>query len=251
MIATLLGLPESPLVTFLIISLGGLVAFFTFAGISYGYFFVWRRDRYHAGFVPNEKENRSAIFWSIASVFGNAALMSPIHWLVAKNYSQIYWNVSDYGWGWLIASVVLMLFCTETMIYWIHRSTHTDFLFRTLHHTHHQWKASTPWVGLAFNPLDAFVQGLPLHLCAFVFPIHAGVFLISLGFVTVWAVMIHDRVSFVRWRFLNNTGHHTLHHYYSRYNYGQYFTFWDRLCGTHKSPFHDCQEVEEGFLAEA
>lgn len=251
MLAHLLGLPEHPMVTFLTLSIGGLIAFFALASISYGFFFVWQRKRFHPEFEADPESNRLAMFWSVISVFGNAALIAPIHWLVATGHGRVYWDVSEYGWGWLIASVLLMLITTETLIYWIHRALHGNFLYHRLHHIHHKWRKSTPWVGLAFNPLDSFVQGLPHHLCAFLFPIHGLVYLMSVSFVTVWAVMIHDRVSFVRWPFLNNTGHHTLHHWYSDYNFGQYFTFWDRLCGTWKSPFEGCEDVPEGVLAEA
>ena len=77
------------------------------------------------------------------------------------------------------------------------------------------------------------------------------VYLVSLSFGYIWAVAIHDRVSFVRWGLVNNTGRHTLHHWYYDYNFGQYTTIWDRLCGTHKSPFEGCEDVPAGVLATA
>jgi lathosterol oxidase len=43
-------------------------------------------------------------------------------------------------------------------------------------------------------------------------------------------------VSFFRWPWLNYTDHHTLHHWYSDFNLGQYTTFWDRFVGTYRSP---------------
>ncbi|CAG8843491.1 32811_t:CDS:1, partial [Racocetra persica] len=30
--------------------------------------------------------------------------------------------------------------------------------------------------------------------------------------------------------------HHTLHHLYFNYNYGQYFTIWDKIGGSHRFP---------------
>jgi lathosterol oxidase len=35
---------------------------------------------------------------------------------------------------------------------------------------------------------------------------------------------------------INTTAHHTVHHLYFNYNYGQYFTFWDKLGGSHRQP---------------
>ena len=94
-------------------------------------------------------------------------------------------------------------------------------------------------MSLSFNPLDSFFQALPHHLCAFLFPLHAGVSLLFISFVTIWAVAIHDRVSLVRHPWLNYTGHHTIHHHFSKYNYGQFFTFWDRVGGTYRAPEGD------------
>jgi lathosterol oxidase len=43
-------------------------------------------------------------------------------------------------------------------------------------------------------------------------------------------------VPLVRWRGINNTSHHTVHHWFQKYNLGQFFTLWDRIGGTYRSP---------------
>jgi lathosterol oxidase len=212
---------------------------------------VLRKGRFHPGYEADPAENRSAIKWSIIGIVGNAVLIAPIHYYVATGHSQIYYSVADMGWGYLILSVIMMFVLTETCIYWIHRALHHRLLYNPLHRIHHQYQKPTSFVGLAFNPFDSFLQGLPHHISAFLFPLNIWVYLVSLSVVYVWAVMIHDRVSFVRWGLVNNTGRHTLHHWYYDYNYGQYTTIWDRLCGTHKSPFEGCEEVPEGVLRTA
>ena len=35
---------------------------------------------------------------------------------------------------------------------------------------------------------------------------------------------------------INTSAHHFVHHVYFNYNYGQYFTFWDRLGNSHRQP---------------
>lgn len=73
--------------------------------------------------------------------------------------------------------------------------------------------------------------------------------------VNIWTVSIHDcdyRVpKFLRW-FINGSAHHTEHHLKFNYNYGEYFTFWDRLFGTYKDPgayHHDSpHEQLDNFL---
>jgi lathosterol oxidase len=247
----LLDLPDHPLVIFATLSIGGVAIFFVLAGASYLTFFVLKRGRFHPSYRPDRAENRSAIKWSIIGIVGNAVLIAPIHYLVATGHSQLYYSIADRGWFYLVASAFLMLAFTETTIYWIHRILHTRPLYERLHYIHHQYQKPTSYVGLAFHPLDSFLQGLPHHISVFLFPLNIWVYLLSLGFVYLWAVAIHDRISFVRFRLVNNTGRHTLHHWYYDYNFGQYTTIWDRLCGTHRSPFEGCEDIPEGVLSTA
>jgi len=51
-------------------------------------------------------------------------------------------------------------------------------------------------------------------------------------------ISIHDGSGFYAGEILNGADHHTIHHRYFNYNYGQYFTFWDRFCGTHRAPIY-------------
>lgn len=248
MLVKLLGIEDAPLAIFLVLAAGGVFAYFFFSGLSYLLFFVAGRKRFHPGYEADDQENRKARFWGVYSILGNAALMVPFHWALSHGWGKLYWDVDEYGWGWMIASILLYFVFTETCIYWIHRALHSDFLYNWLHKRHHQFKITTSWVSTAFHPFDSFAQALPHHLCAFLFPVHAGVYLAMVGLVTVWSVNIHDRVSLVRWKFINYTGHHTLHHWYSAYNLGQYTTFWDRLCGTYKDPEVMWDDIPEGVL---
>ena len=52
----------------------------------------------------------------------------------------------------------------------------------------------------------------------------------------IWSVVIHNRVSLVRFRVINYTAHHTLHHVYNKFNFGQFLTLCDRLGGTYRIP---------------
>lgn len=248
MLIKLLGIDDNPLAIFLVLTTGGLLTYFLVSGLNYLFFFVWLRKRFHPDYVADPIENRKARLWGTISIVGNAVLTMPFHFALAHGWGNLYWDVDDYGWGWLVGSVVLYLVVTETMIYWTHRLLHTEFLYSRLHKHHHQFKVTTSWVGTAFHPLDSFAQAFPHHLCAFLFPVHAVVYLTMVGLVTVWAVLIHDRVSVVRWKFINYTGHHTLHHWYYRYNLGQFTTVWDRIGGTYKDPERRYADLPEGVV---
>jgi lathosterol oxidase len=46
--------------------------------------------------------------------------------------------------------------------------------------------------------------------------------------------------------FLNGAAHHTVHHREFNYNYGQYFTLWDRIGGSYKRPEEAFEEKHAG-----
>ena len=236
MLNRMFGLPDEPWVILITLISAGYTFFLLLAGLSYWFFFVWKKERFHPDYRPDKKEIRRSLSWSLYSIVGNALLMLPLHIAIAKGYSKVYFHVEEHGWWWVLISAALILAITETMIYWIHRALHIPVLFRWLHKPHHSFRVATPWAGVAFHPLDSFLQALPHHLCVFLFPVHVGVYTAFITAITIWAVLIHDRLSFMPWRGVNYTGHHTVHHWYYRYNYGQFFTFWDRIGGTYKDP---------------
>ncbi|CAG8592871.1 5902_t:CDS:2 [Dentiscutata heterogama] len=145
-----------------------------------------------------------------------------------RGYSKLYDNINDYGFLYGIFSIILYLFFTDMCIYWIHRWLHHPLIYKILHKPHHRWIVPTPYSSHAFHPLDGYLQS-----CLFVF-------------VNLWTIMIHDgKVKFSKFlsceylssgSFINGAAHHALHHLYFNYNYGQYFTLWDKICGSHRFP---------------
>ena len=93
-----------------------------------------------------------------------------------------------------------------------------------------------------FHPAEAALVGLLIPALVFVIPIHAGVLGLVLLVMTVMGVtnhmgwemfprrLVHSRVG----QWLITASHHQRHHEQYRCNYGLYFRFWDRLCGTDK-----------------
>lgn len=231
-----LEMPKSILGLFALQFVGATLLYFVLAGLSHLVFFVWRKPRAFPGQATDRGQRGLAIKWTMIAMAGNAALSTPFQWGVSHGYSKIYWSVDEHGWGWIAISALLFLAITETAIYWIHRGLHTRRLYKSLHVYHHRFRVPTPWASLAFHPLDSFAQALPHFACAFLFPVHIAVYLGFVTYVTVWAVMIHDRTSFVTWPGINYTDHHTVHHVYNKDNYGQFFTLWDRIGGTYRSP---------------
>jgi lathosterol oxidase len=194
---------QDPFLLMILLTASGFSYYLVLATAAYLTFFVWGRERFVPDFEPDWSEQRSAILWGFIGIFGNVIFMMPLHMLAMSGWSKIYWDVSEHGVLWVVGSTLLLLAISETAVYWTHRALHTKWLFKHIHLRHHLWRKPTPFVGVAFNPLDSFAQALPHHLCAFLFPIHGVVYIVAVSLLTMWAVAIHDRVSFVRWWWLN------------------------------------------------
>ncbi len=219
---------------FLLLTLGTLGLYFGLAGASHGLL------RYKAKSGPGKRSESKkigeAIGLSLVSIGCNAVFIAPVVVLVLRGSSRAYFTVSDYGWGYLLASLVFLVCFTETLIYWIHRTLHARCLYKLIHRYHHGFRAPTPWASLAFHPLDAFLQALPYHLFAFLFPIHVGVYAAALVVVTLWTFLIHEPPLLFPAGWPYFAAHHETHHTCNRFNYGQFFMFWDKLLGTYRSP---------------
>ena len=236
MLTEWLGLEPTFLNTFLAIWVSGTLMFLVLSSVSYGFFFIWKRKVFHPNYKADRSEIKMAVRWGFINIAGNAVMTAPFHMLIAAGDTQIYTDWGDQPLWWVPVSALLMLFVTETSIYWIHRGLHVSPIYEWIHEPHHRYERPMSWASLAFNPLDSFAQALPHHVCILLFPINLWVYLGSVTIVTVWAVIIHDRVSLVTHPLINYTGHHSIHHRDFAHNYGQYLTVWDRIGGTWRDP---------------
>ncbi|ORC89145.1 putative lathosterol oxidase [Trypanosoma theileri] len=243
-----------------ILASGGVMLYLTFASLSTFIFFFEFEATYFPRTIPKDghkaelwRQIKHEIFISVLSIPFIAVLMAPAAVLVHRGYSRMYYNVEDYGWGYLFFSVLLFFSFTDCLVYWFHRGLHHPTLYRYLHKLHHSYKYTTPFSSHAFNPCDGFGQGVPYYTFVFLFPMHHYLFILLFLAVNMWTISIHDQVDFGG-HFLNTTGHHTIHHEQFNYDYGQYFTVWDRIAGTYKPAqqthrlplFQKAGRVEEG-----
>ena len=232
--------PASLLGSFAVLFAGGVLFYIFTSGTSYLYYCVWRRERFFPGWDPStpteHAQRRAEWTWAFYNLLGNAVLTAPIHHALITGRTKIYFDFQDHGWGWYAASFAVVLLFTEPLVYWAHRILHHPFLYRHIHVHHHKFRTPSPWTSMAFHPLDSFAQAAPHHLLIFLLPLHVSVYGFFLMFLQVWSTFIHERVTWVHWSAINYTAHHTLHHKLNKSNYGQFFTFCDRLFGSYKSP---------------
>jgi len=168
----------------------------------------------------------------------------PFYMVSIRGYSKLYYYPTEENGGipYMIFSVFLYLAFTDCGIYWIHRFLHTvPWLYKNIHKEHHRWIVVTPFASLAFHPIDGAAQSVPYLIFPWFFPIQKILYVSLYIFVMLWTFGIHDKFSFVRNKFVNGSAHHNLHHTHYSYNYGQFFTLWDRVGGSFRQPKWDKQ----------
>lgn len=223
---------------YVIAAFGGWMLYMTMATLSYVFLFDHRLMK-HPLFIKNQ------IWLEISYASKSIPIMAiftvPLFMLELYGYSRLYMDSSPglAEIGFIVLSVISFLMFTDGTIYWIHRFLHHKLVYKYIHKPHHWWKLPTPFASHAFHPVDGFLQSVPYHIYPFIFPLHKVPYLVLFVFVNVWTVSIHDgdyRVPNLLKPFINGSAHHTDHHLYYKYNYGQFFTLWDRIGGSFRYP---------------
>jgi Delta7-sterol 5-desaturase len=212
----------------------GLVLYFFFASLSYILIFD-KRTLNHPKFIKNQ------VWLEIVQANKAMPLMAlitaPVMVAEVRGYAKLY-DTTEEGPGFWYDLLQMPLFIgfSDLCIYWIHRWLHHPLVYKYLHKKHHKWIMPTPFASHAFHPLDGFAQSLPYHIFPFIFPqqkIGAVAFFV---FVNFWTILIHDGEYLTNNPVINGAACHSLHHSRFDFNYGQYFTIFDRMGGTYMRP---------------
>ncbi len=161
------------------------------------------------------------------------------------HHVEIYIDPMKYGALWLVVSLPLLIVWQDAYFYWTHRLLHTRWLFKRVHYVHHRSRNPSPWTGYAFHPLEALNYSVMLMIAIAAVPLNEAVLAIFLGHQIIRNTVGHAAVetmsaSFARnrfWRHFTTTTHHHMHHESARGNYGLWFTWWDRWCGTERPDY--------------
>ncbi|WP_435419052.1 sterol desaturase family protein [Parerythrobacter aurantius] len=205
-------------------------------------FFAWLTARVRPGaYVGLDRQIGREILWSLASaaIYGVPAGIVAWGW-DTRGWTRIYTGWTDFPLWYLPLSVLLYLFAHDTWFYWTHRWMHRPKAFRLAHAVHHASRPPTAWAAMSFHPVEALTGAVVIPALVFVIPIHAAMLALVLAVMTVMGVtnhmgwemfprsLVHSRLG----NWLITASHHQLHHERYNCNYGLYFRFWDRLCGT-------------------
>ncbi len=214
------------------------------AGLMYYIFFIRKREKWKhmriQGKFPVKGTVRREICWSLFSLALFALYTTGLVRLINLGYTKMYFDLDEYGIGWLILSPVAALFIHDTFYYFMHRLMHWKVLFRYVHLVHHKSVAPTPFAIYSFQPAETLVQFAIYPLLLFALPYHPyalGVFLLYDLFVNTaghcgfeFLPPKFTRHWYFRWQ--NAVTHHDQHHSKVNCNYGLYFNIWDRVFKT-------------------
>lgn len=224
---------------------GSAVAMIGIVSVRYlivsGAFAAATRVRHPGLYVGLDAQIRREILWSLASaaIYGFPAGIIAWGWQ-NRGWTLIYEDLATMPlWYWPL-SIFLYLFAHDSWFYWTHRWMHVPHWFRIAHAVHHASRPPTAWAAMAFHPIEALTGAVVIPLLVFLIPIHVAALAVVLAVMTVMGVTNHMGWEvFPRFiwagpmgKWIITASHHQRHHSDYRGNYGLYFRFWDRLCGT-------------------
>lgn len=150
------------------------------------------------------------------------------------------------GWPWFVASLVLMIVAHDAWFYWTHRLIHHPRLFRQFHRRHHRSNNPSPFTAYSFDMAEAAVNVAFVPLWMIIVPTDWSVtalFMIhqiarnTLGH-SGYELMPARRDGRPMFDWITSVTHHDLHHAEARWNYGLYFTWWDRIGRTEHPDYY-------------
>jgi sterol desaturase/sphingolipid hydroxylase (fatty acid hydroxylase superfamily) len=212
------------------------------AGIPFLWFYVIKKNRF-SGFKiqqnhPSKKQIFKEIKYSLITFcIYSSGIWAFLYWL-KHGYTKNYLEIHEFGIPYFIISVFLMVIIHDAYSYWVHRLMHHKAVFKYTHLLHHKFKNPSPWCAFAFHPFEAILTLGIIPIIMFLIPWHNLALIIFISGIILYDTFIHlgyniKALKVFKWQ--NTPMDHDVHHQNSKYNFGLYFTVWDRLMGTYKA----------------
>lgn len=252
-----------PVLAFMLLS----IRYFVIAGAAFLVFYTFRPTSkiYYRKIqqrIAKSSEFKREIFYSIATFMVFAIMIFIIRNPALQPYTQLYLDISEKGWPYFIASIVIMIVLHDTYFYWAHRLMHHPKIYPIFHKVHHLSTNPSPWASFSFHPLEAVVEFGIVPFFVFLLPCHPAALIIFSFFMMIENVIGHvgyeifpknwNKYFITKW--INTSTNHNMHHQYFKGNYGLYFTFWDRIMGTlhpqYEQRFEEVSGMEKPHLQE-
>ncbi len=219
------------------------------SGLFHLWFCIWKKDKWTNRSLSKKKIDKKQFYteikWSVITslIFAVAGSFTTLLW--QKGYTCLYLDVNKYPLWYLPVSLLVSMFIHETYYYWLHRWMHQPKVFKLLHKVHHDSNTTSAWTAFSFHPLEGLLQAIILPVTIIVIPMHVYVLLLQLTIMTFSSVINHLEIETYPANFhkhfigkwIIGATHHSLHHKQFKYNFGLYFTFWDKWKKTESPKF--------------
>lgn len=221
------------------------------ASIAFVLFWVIGKNWWKHLFIqvnfPKSRQLWKEFAYSMSTVLIFSLVGFCIYSAERSGLTLIYDNISDYGMLYMVISFSITLVFHDFYFYWTHRLMHHKKFFKYIHRVHHKSTNPSPWAAYSFHPWEALIQALVLPIMVFTLPLHPLTIFLFLAYMIVRNVIGHLGFEilpkgFTKNKWLNwNTAitHHNMHHEYFHFNYGLYFSWWDRWMKTEHANYHE------------
>ena len=199
------------------------------------------------GAWPHRRDILREMKYSLSTILVFASINTVIWAMVVYRTAHIYHKPMTHGLPWLLLSLPVLLLWQDFYFYWTHRLLHTRWLLKHVHGVHHRSRHPSPWAAYAFHPAEALNNSVMLLIFLAVVPVNDVVLIVFTFHQIIRNTHGHAAVEtmprgFTRhafWGQFTTTTHHHLHHETARGNYGLWFTWWDRWCGTERPEYRE------------
>ena len=197
-----------------------------------------------------EKRMRTEILHSLPSILVTCLMVTIGIFAQWQGWALTPWAFS---WWTAVPLFLLTMVLFDAWFYFAHRALHTKLLYK-YHALHHKSVAPTAWSNDSIGLVDtALSQGF-YAVVVFVVPISPFILLAHRLFDQINGTFGHAGFEYFASKTSRYpspmlcTTYHDQHHAEFRFNYANYFSFWDRVMGT-ISPVYDSRV--EAFEASA
>jgi len=220
------------------------IRFLIVSGVYHYTFFILFRKKFDKRILDHtplkKKQLFKELYWSAISGLIFAFFAISIYLLWSMGFTAIYLDINAYPLWYLPIGVFITLFIQDTYYYWIHRWMHKPSVYRYIHKIHHKSVHTSVFTAFSFHPFETVLQAVILPLIVLFIPLHFYAFLFTLLIMTISATINHAGVEiypsgkYGKWigKWIIGATHHDKHHRKFNYNFGLYFTFWDKWMGT-------------------
>eukprot|EP00186_Timspurckia_oligopyrenoides_P000025 CAMPEP_0182441876 /NCGR_PEP_ID=MMETSP1172-20130603/873_1 /TAXON_ID=708627 /ORGANISM="Timspurckia oligopyrenoides, Strain CCMP3278" /LENGTH=185 /DNA_ID=CAMNT_0024636463 /DNA_START=572 /DNA_END=1129 /DNA_ORIENTATION=- len=137
----------------------------------------------------------------------------------------------------MIVQILMCFLIEDFFFYWGHRALHTRFLYRLIHHVHHEHSAPFGLAAEYAHPLEVIFLGMATIIGPMLMNLHVVTTWIFLFFRCLQTIECHSGYNFPwslnNWfPFYGGADFHDHHHKHFSGNYASTFTWADYVHGT-------------------